>query len=361
MDTSDPAIFFNSDGICNHCQNFDVVVSRYWQPNALGKATIDQIVRDIKAKSTHSQYDCIIGLSGGVDSSYLAYVLKRDYDLRVLAIHVDGGWNSEIAVRNIERLCASLDIDLFVHVIDWDEMSALQLAFFRSSLPNQDIPQDHAFFTQLYAIARKFKVKYFLSGSNYATESVLPTEWGYDALDATHLRKVFQHFNGRQLCNYRTLSFFERYIYYPYLYRLQIVKPLNYIHYDRSDAIKTLETIGWCNYGGKHHESIFTKFFQSYYLIVKYGYDKRRAHLSSMILSGQTTRSEALDELAYPPYDKKSIEYEKEYIANKLNISAKEFDRILALPPTNPEDYGIDWKIGAAKAIRRTLRTLTNR
>ncbi len=347
MDTTDPEITFDEAGVCNHCRKFDLTLKPHWFPNDEGKKKLDTLIAQIQKDGRSSEYDCVIGLSGGIDSSYLAYILRTQYPtLRILAIHIDGGWNSELAVHNIENIVKLLQIDLYTAVIDWGEMRDLQLAYFKSSLANQDVPQDHAFFATLYNVANKKKIKYFLSGGNIATESILPSSWGYDAMDAKQLKAVHKKFGKIPLKNYITVSFFEKYIYYPYFKKFKIKRPLDFVPYIKEDAKKIIqEKLNWRDYGGKHHESRFTKFFQSHYLPEKFGYDKRKAHLSSLIVSGQLTREEALQEISKPLYDPKELNEDKEFLAKKLGISLDEFNQIMKLPKKTFKDYPSDYKL----------------
>ena len=346
MDTTDPEINFDENGVCNHCLKFENQLKKNWFPNEEGKKKLDTIINQIKNDGKNKKYDCVIGLSGGVDSSYLAYILKKLYpELRILAVHIDGGWNSELAVHNIENIVKILDIDLYTGVVPWEEMQDLQLAFFKSGLANQDVPQDHAFFATLYHVANQNGIKYFLSGGNLATESILPSSWGYDAMDVTQLKAVHEKFGKKKLKKYETVSFFKRKIYYPYFKKFKIVRPLDFLPYIKDEAKETIKNeLNWRDYGGKHHESKFTKFFQAYWLPTKFGFDKRKAHLSSLIVSGQMTRDEALKELEKPVYDEIELKEDKEFISKKLGISLEEFETIMKQPNKTFLDYPSDYK-----------------
>ncbi len=348
MDTSDPEIEFDENGVCNHCRRFENELKQRWFPNDEGKNKLDAIIKKIKEDGKKNEYDCVIGLSGGVDSSYLAYMLRTEYpDLRILAIHVDGGWNSELAVHNIENIVKKLDIDLHTEVIDWEEMKDLQLAYFKSQLANQDVPQDHAFFATLYKVAVKnFGIQYFLSGGNLATESILPTAWGYNAMDGKQLKAVHKKFGTIKLKNFTVLSFFKHRIYYPYIKKFKIIRPLDYWPYIKNEAKQIImEKLDWRDYGGKHHESRFTKFFQAHWLPTKFGYDKRRAHLSSLIVSGQISREEALKEMEEPLYDLKELEEDIEFLSKKMGLSVKEFKEIMEMPNKTFRDYPSNYKL----------------
>jgi N-acetyl sugar amidotransferase len=340
MDTSDPNIKFDAMGVCNHCHNFDQHLRPHWHPDETGRHMLDAIIAQIKKEGQGKLYDCAIGLSGGVDSAYLAYVARKQFDLRLLAVHVDGGWNSDIAIRNIENIVRILDIDLHTYVVDWEEMKDLQRAFLRSGLANQDVPQDHAFFAALYRDAQSYGLRYVLSGGNYATESILPSEWAYNAMDLRHLEAVHQRFGNGRLRTFPRVSFFRYYFWNHYAKRMQVVRPLNYLPYIKEEAIATLEReLGFRYYGGKHFESRFTKWQQLFYRPRKFGYDERRAYLSSLILSGQVTREQALATLAGDTENERQAEKDTEYILRKLDVSEDEFHQIMSQPPKTFRDY----------------------
>ena len=316
-----------------------------WFPNEEGKRRLNAVLQKIKQDGVNKDYDCILGLSGGVDSSYLAY-LTKEWGLRVLAFHVDAGWNSELAVKNIELLVKEIKLDLFTYVVNWEEVQDLQRAFFRAGVPNQDIPQDHVFFAILYKYAVKKGIKYVLTGYNYATESVLPISWGYDAMDAKHLKAIHKLFGSKKLKTYKTISFLEYYLLHPFIIRLKIIYPLNYMAYNKNEARELLKNkLGWKDYKQKHGESRFTKFFQNYYLPEKFGFDKRKAHLSSLILSQTITRDEALLELRKPLYDLSEFEEDRDFLIKKLSISRKEYDALMSNPPKKHEDYPSNKKL----------------
>ena len=329
MDTTDPRIFFNEQGECNHCQNFDLVLSKKWFPNQIGEHKIDEIVSKIKENGRGKDYDCIIGLSGGLDSSYLAYKASQ-FDLRILAVHVDAGWNSELAVQNIENIVKKCGLDLFTHVVDWSDMRDLHYAFFKAQVPNQDIPQDHAFFAALYNFATKHSIEYVLHGSNIATESVLPKAWGYNAMDSRHIKAIHKLYGKSRLNDYPFVNFFQLNFYYPYIKRMKVAKLLNYMPYTVKAAIKELEEkVDYRYYGGKHFESRFTKFFQAHFLPHRFGYDKKMAHLSALILSHQLTREEALREFKNPVYNSTTLEEDRSYFIKKLGIDEEEYEQIM--------------------------------
>lgn len=341
MDTSDPDITFDENGVCSHCLKYDTDARAIVERAESGAAEKDlqAVVDRIKRNSKGREYDCVIGLSGGVDSTYVAYQVKKR-GLRPLAVHFDSGWNSELAVSNIENIVKKLDIDLYTFVVDWEEMRDLQLSFFKASVANCDIPTDHAFLAVLYRTAAEHNIPYIITGTNFATEFILPQSWGYSPADLTHLRAIQKQFGKVPLRDYPTLGFWKRYLYYPLLKHIKVFRILNYLPYNKA-AVKELITreLDWRDYGGKHYESLFTRFFQAYYLPVKFGYDKRIPHLSSLIVSGQMTREEALKELELPTHPPEKLSDEKEFVAKKMGISLDEFERILAQPIKSYKEY----------------------
>tara|TARA_B100001057_G_C22833063_1_gene944169 strand:- start:525 stop:1664 length:1140 start_codon:yes stop_codon:yes gene_type:complete len=344
MDITDPEIYFDNQGICNHCNEFDKFTSKKWFPNQEGKKKLNIIFDKIKNYNVNEDYNCIIGLSGGIDSSYLA-LLVNEYKLRPLVIHVDAGWNSELAVNNIEKIVKYCGYDLHVHVMDWLEIKDLQLAYLKAGVSNQDVAQDHAFFASLYHYATKNRIKYILTGGNLATESVFPKTWHHSAMDSINLKSIHSRYGQKKLKNYKTISFFEYYFYYPFIKGMTVIRPLNFLPYNKSDAIKFLkEKVDFKDYGRKHGESRFTKFFQNYYLPKKFNMDKRLPHLSSLILSGTISRNQALEELKKPLYEKIELQEDKIYIAKKLGISVIELDKLIKKKGNHYSDYS-NWDI----------------
>ena len=332
MVSTDPEIVFDDQGVCSHCHSFDARIRPAWPLLEEGRGMLEEMILTIKEYGKGKPYDCIIGLSGGIDSSYIA-VKVAEWGLRPLVVHVDAGWNSELAVMNIEQICRRLGFDLVTHVVDWEEMKDMQLAFLRSNLANQDVPQDHAFFAALYGYAIKSRIKYVISGSNFATESILPASWGYDAMDATHVKTIHSRFGSRARGDFPVVSFFNLFVKYPMILKMKVLKPLNYFHYSKEEAIRILEKdYGWRYYGGKHYESRWTRFFQAYYLPYKFGYDKRKAHLASLVVSGQMSRGDALVALKTPLYDEKLLAEDKIFIAKKLGLSLAEFEDLINQP-----------------------------
>lgn len=360
MDTSDPNIRFDEAGVCNHCHTFENVTSRDWYPNAEGTRRWEVILQEMRAAGRGRDYDCILGLSGGIDSSYVALKAK-EWQLRPLVVHVDAGWNSELAVANIEKIVKYCNFDLHTHVVDWEEMRDLQLAYLRSGISNQDVPQDHIFFSSLYHFATSNGIRYILSGGNLATEGIFPTGWHGAAMDAINLKAIHRKYGERPLKSYKTIGFFEYYFWYPLVKKMRTARPLNYLSYDKNKAITELEnTIGWRSYGRKHGESLFTKLFQNHYLPTKFGYDKRRPHLSSLIVSGQLTRAEAVEKLAEPLYDPQELEIDINYFCKKLRISRDQFDGFITGPKRDYSEFANwdDWhrRLKSAQKFLERLR-----
>jgi len=341
MDTSDRIIRFDDKGVCDHCNNYYSHTLPNWRTDARGRQELDQMVNAVRAAGKGKDFDCIIGMSGGIDSSYLTYIAKAELGLRPLVFHVDAGWNSQVAVNNIERLVDGLGLDLFTEVINWEEMKDLQLAFFRSGVSHIDAPQDHAFFATMYKFATQHKVKYILTGANLSTECVRnPVEWMYYQSDSRQLRDIHAKFGARPLKTYPTTSILWHKLWLPYVKGIKVLKPLNHVPYIKEDAKALLiERFGWQPYPQKHFESRFTKFYESYWLPKRFGYDVRRVQFSSLILTGQMTREEALVELEKLPYDQQTIGQEVEFVANKLGIGIGELESYIVLPLKSYRDY----------------------
>ena len=326
MDSSDSKITFDEKGVCDHCNDFYTNIAVHWHTGDKGRAELDTIVRKIKREGEGKDFDCILGMSGGVDSSYLLHLAVTELGLRPLVFHVDGGWNSEIAVNNIQVMVDKLGLDLYTEVIDWEEMKNLQLAYFRSGVPHIDIPQDHAFIATLYNFASKYKIRYILNGGNISTECVRnPMEWLYYGTDMAQIRDIINRFCDIRLKSYPFSSILRHKFYLRYIQKVQVVKPLNYMPYNKQEALRLLEdTYGWKPYPQKHFESRFTKFYEGYWLPERFGFDTRKTQYSSLILTKQMTRDEALEKLKKPAYDPATIDDEFNYIATKLGITAKE-------------------------------------
>ena len=338
MDTSDEDITFDADGRCSHCAHYAQRARTELFEGAEGERRLDAIVQRIRRDGRGRSYDCIIGVSGGADSSYVAYLVKQR-GLRPLAVHLDNGWNSELAVHNVSKLLNALGIDLYTHVIDWEEFRDLQLAFLKAGVANCEAPTDHAITALLYRIAAREGVRHIISGSNVVGEAILPASWGYDNKDWRQIRAIHRRFGTIPLRTYPHLTA-GHFAYYTFVRGIRFVRILNHVRYVKKDAIGLMEReLGWRNYGAKHHESIYTRFFQAYLLPTKFGIDKRRAHFSTLICSGQMTREEALVQLAQPPCPPQQVRDDREFVIKKLGLSADEFDRIVSAPPKSHKDY----------------------
>lgn len=330
IDTTDINIKFDEWGNCNHCNKALEQKDKVWRNTVEGKRELDIIISTIKKRGKGKKYDCIIGISGGIDSSYVAYLCHL-YGLRMLGVHIDAGWNTEISEKNIKNLCEKLDIDLIIRTINKKEMMDIQRAYFRAEVINQDVPQDHAFFSELYKCSLENGQKYFISGGNFSSECILPKSWGYNSMDSDNLKDIHKQYGNIEMKEYPTLSFYDNYIKLPFLHGLKKIRPLNYINYDKEKALDELhDKIDFEYYGGKHCESVFTRLYQGYILPEKFGVDKRRAHLSSLIVSEQLTREEALEILKENPYIGTSQQEEDINIfINNIGIDRQEFDSII--------------------------------
>ncbi len=354
MDTSDPEIVFDENGVCNHCHDYDRMMAQKVIPGEAGRIYLERLVERIQRDGRGKPYDCVIGVSGGVDSTYVAYLVKK-MGLRPLAVHLDNGWDSELAVKNIEQALTRLGIDLYTEVLDWEEFRDLQVAFLKASTPDSEIPTDHAIWAVLGDMADKLKVRYILSGFNVRTESHLPRAWSYGHFDWKYIRSLYRRFGSkRRLETFPHIGFFT---YYRRLLTQRRVDILNYIDYNKTEAMRVLEQeLGWRYYGGKHHESIYTRFYQGYILPVKFGFDKRRCHLSSLICSGEISREAALQEIQKPTYAPSLQEEDREYVIKKLGLTEEEFEAIMKAPPKTFWDYPSYSRIVEGPLLRGAYR-----
>lgn len=341
MDTSDSKIVFDASGQCEYCNNYYSNIVPHWHTDGRGRADLERQIAEIKREGAGKPFDCLIGLSGGVDSSYLVHLATEEFGLRPLLYHVDAGWNSQEAVNNIEKLVDGLNLDLYTEVVNWPEMKDLQLAFFKAGVPHLDTPQDHVFFAGLYNFAAKNNVKHILTGANYSTECVRePLEWHYHASDLRQLKDIHERFGTRKLKSFPTAGILKFKVFYRYFKGIKVVKPLNHIPYFKEAAMDLLvNEYGWQRYAAKHYESRFTRFYEGYWLIKKFGYDKRRAHFSSLILTGQLTREEALAKIAILPFTDETVRQDFEYVATKLGIEVSELQAMLDGPNYSFADY----------------------
>ena len=357
MDTTDSKIEFDQNGVCDFCNDYYENILPGWKQGEAGMRELQEIAKKIRAEGKGKKYDCIIGMSGGVDSSYLCYVAKKIMHLRPLIYCVDTGWNLKLADENTKRIVDALELDMYTEVIDWDEMKDLQLAFFKSQVPYQDLPQDHAIFAGLYNYAVKNKIKYVLTGANNATECIRPpVEWVYQN-DIVLIDDIHKKFGKKPLRTFPRCGLLKSRLYYAYFKGMKRVAPLNYIEYDKAKVKQFLQDeFGWVAYENKHYENVFTRFYEGYYLPHKFGYDKRRVYFSNEVLAGTMTRDEALEELAKQPYDPEQMMLDKAFIAEKLEISVEEFENLIEGPNKSYKDYKNSyWMISLGTVVLRKL------
>ncbi len=341
MDTTDSKIVFDENGVCDHCLDFEQNVKPNWHTDDRGDAELKDIIAKIKEDGKGRDFDCIIGMSGGADSSYLLHVAVKEYGLRPLVFHVDGGWNSQIAVNNINVMIEKLGLDLYTEVINWEEMKDFQLAYFKAGVANIDVPQDHAFVATLYNFAAKYNIKYILNGGNISTECVRnPLEWIYYGTDMAQIGDIRNKFGTNPMKTYPFSSVLRHKLYLRYIQKVQVVKPLNYFPYIKEQAMQVLANeYGWIPYPQKHFESRFTKFYEGYWLPKKFGFDTRKVQYSSLILTGQMTREQALEKLKAPAIADDDAKHDFEYIATKLDISVEELKKYFDQPNKTYKDY----------------------
>lgn len=341
LDTSYPGITFDGIGRCSAYNYFHSIVKPRWSTGELGRRQLQTIIDSIKTARRGKEFECVIGLSGGLDSSYMLHKVVREFGIRPLVFHVDGGWNSEIAVHNINVLVEKLGLDLYTEVINWDEMRDFQLAWFKSGVPHIDVPQDHAFIAVLYRFAEKYKIKHILNGGNISTECVqTPLPYFYFGSDMRQIRDVVSKFGKVPMNTYPFTSIFYHKIYLRYMRAVKVIKPLNFMPFTRTEAISVLEReYGWKSYPQKHFESRFTKFFEGYWLPTRFGFDIRRVQFSSLILTGQMTRADALKQLEEPSYSSEAMSEDFSYISTKLGISTTELMYYHEMPKKFYWDY----------------------
>lgn len=339
LDTKDDSnIYFNEHGICNHCLEYESVSKLLFEERKAKPDFIKNKLAEIKAWGKNKAYDCIMGVSGGVDSTYLCYKLK-ELGIRPLLVHFDNGWNSELAVNNIENMIKKLGFDLYTYVVDWNEFRDLQLSYFKAGVMDLEVPTDHGFYAALYKTAAKKNIKYIISGHNIVTEYILPQSMIWRKLDLLNLKSIHKKFGTYKLKTFPQLGFFENF-YFTVTKKFEMFRMLNYMDYDKEEAKKVItKELNWRDYGGKHYESVFTRFFQGYILPEKFGVDKRKAHLSNLVCSGQITKEEALKEFAKPAYDPEQLATDKEYVIKKLGMSESEFETYMKKPKVNHSDF----------------------
>lgn len=339
MDTSDSKIVFNENGMCDHCHNFYTNIKPNWNPQG-NPEILEKLLEKIKKNGTGKKYDCLIGLSGGVDSSYVAYCAVKKWGLRPLIYAVDTCWNLDVANGNIEKIVNNLGVDVHYEKMDHDEMMDLQLAFFKSQVPYQDSPQDHMIFASLNNFAAKEGFKYILTGGNYSTECVRePNEWVHEN-DVKLIKDIHRKFGTKPLDHMKFCGMFKYRLYYRYVKGIQVCKVLDMVPYLKKDAIEELQKeFAWEPYENKHFESIFTRFYEGYWLPRKFGYDKRRAHFSSLVLTGQLSRDEALEILKKPPYSEETAMQDMAFICGEMEISVHEFKKLMDGENRTYRDY----------------------
>jgi putative aminotransferase len=359
MDTSDPNIIFDERGWCDYCNNFESEIMPNWHTEQKGEAMLQSLADKIRQEGKGKDFDCIIGLSGGLDSSYVTYVVKEKMGLRPLLFHVDAGWNTDRAVGNIEKLVDGLGLELYTEVINWEEMKDLQVAFLRSQIPDQDLPQDAAFFSSLYKFARKYKIKTIITGSNYSTECCRePEEWGgYLGIDKILFKDIHSRFGKSPLSTFPLIDILVYKIFYQRILGMKVAMPLNMVPFIKMDAEKELERLfGWQKFKHKHFESRFTRFYEDFWLPRKFGFEKRRAHFSSLITTNQMTREQALARISQPEMDEHTLKLEFEYVSNKLDLTIDELQAIFDGENKTYRDYrNKRWLIGLGTHILRWI------
>ena len=355
MDTiADPNIKFDKDGVCNYYHEYKEAEKDCLKGNK-GRLKQELLASKIKMAPGKKGYDCILGLSGGADSTYLAYLAKK-LNLNPLLVHFDYGWNSDIAIKNVENAVEASGFDLYTIVMDWPEFKSLQRSFFKASVLDLDVPADHMIFGALFQVAKKFNIKYLLSGNNVWTEHTLPKEWNYNKFDLKNLKNIHKKFENTSLSHLPSLGVWQH-AKYQLIYNIERVNLLDYQEFIREDILKVIEKeMNWINYGGKHQESVFTRFYQGYILPAKFNIDKRKAHLSNLIYSGQLSKKEALLELAHPAYNEDLMNQDFEYVAKKLGFTDNEFEKVLLLPNIEHKFYGTD--IGQRKFYFKTMKMM---
>jgi N-acetyl sugar amidotransferase len=360
MDTTDPDILFDDNGICNHCTNAIELLKQ--PPYGLSlvdkEKALNEFVQQIKESGKGKKYDCVIGLSGGVDSSYVAYMVKQ-WGLRPIAVHLDNGWDSEESTRNIENICKILDIDLYTNVLDWNNFKDLQMAFLKASTPDSEIPTDNIIMETLYRVANKNGVKYILSGCNITSESILPKAWSQGHRDKKYITAVYKKYGKRKKLAIPILSIYQV-ILYKRFKGINYVNTLDYIQYDKEQAKEYLKQhLNWQDYGRKHGESTYTRIYQEYILPYKFGYDKRRIHYSSLIAAGQLSRQDAMEMLKQPLYGNQlDLENDIIYLCNKFGITKNDFEKIMSLPIKSMNDYPNDSKTFHFKLLNILFKLL---
>lgn len=341
---ADPDIRFDADGVCNYYHEYQAAAATQVFTGDAGKKKLEEVVAAIKKDGAGKTYDCIIGLSGGVDSTYVALLVKQ-LGLRPLAVHLDNGWNSELAVKNVENIITKLGFDLYTLVVNWEEFRDIQLAYLKASVVDIEVVSDHAIFATMYKLAKEKNIGYIISGTNVVTEYIMPPSWLYHKMDYANLKDIHDRYGTRKRKTYPSFDF-RKHVYYSAMLKLSPISILNYVPYDKREIKEVIKKeLDWRDYGGKHYESVFTKFYQAYILPEKFHIDKRKAHLSTLICSGQMTRDEALAELARPLYPEKELATDKEYVLKKFGLTAEAFDAIMKQPRREHSEFKSDIRL----------------
>jgi N-acetyl sugar amidotransferase len=360
MDSSDVNILYDEEGLCDYCKNYDLFIGPSWQNSINNPENFNEEIDRIRQAGKNNKFDCIIGLSGGLDSSYTAYVIKEKMGLRPLLVHVDAGWNTDQAVSNIEKLVNGLDLDLYTEVADWDSVKRMQVAFLRSGIPDQDLVQDAIFFSTIYHFAKKNKIKYIITGSNFSTECCRePEEWGgYLGIDKLLFDNIWKLYGDDKFIDFPLIDITIYKLWYKIVYGMKVIHPLNFISYEKKKAEKELHNrFGWQPFKHKHHESRFTRFYEDYWLPRRFGFDKRRAHFSSLIMTGQMTRDEALNRISTSEMSEHFLKQEFEYVAHKLDLSKEELQKLFESPKKYYYHYkNKRWFIALGTILMRWFR-----
>lgn len=354
---ADPDISFDEKGICNYYYDYLEAEKRDVFHGDEGRKKLQQLVTQVKNDGAGKTYDCLIGVSGGVDSTYVAWLVKG-LGLRPLAVHLDNGWDSELAVKNIENIVSKLNIDLFTLVVNWEEFKDIQLSYLKASVVDIEVVSDHAIFATMYKLAKEKGIGYIISGTNVVTEHIMPPSWLYKKMDFANLNDIHKQYGNVKIRTYPTLDF-KKYVYYSSVFRLSPVSILNYIPYNKKEVKELIKKeLDWRDYGGKHYESVFTKFYQAYILPEKFKIDKRKAHLSTLICSGQLTKEEALKELEQPLYNEHDLKQDKEYVLKKFGLTAAAFEEIMKTPRRMHGDFKTDTRLkeNYMKLLQKTQR-----
>lgn len=334
---ADPDIRFDQEGVCSYIHDYYKHFDENIPVNP--NQQLEEVIDRIKKEGKNKPYDCLTGISGGVDSSYLIYKAK-EWGLRPLIVHFDNGWNTEISVRNINNIINKTGFELFTLVVNWEEFRDLQLSYIKAGVVDLEVPTDHAIYATWFKLANKFKLKYVLSGNNYITESIMPNSWIFNKADAVNLMNIHEKFGQIKLKTYPIVKPLQQ-VLYNYMLDIKVVKPLNMIPYNKTEAKETLRIeFGWADYGGKHYESFYTKFYQAYILPQKFKIDKRKPHLSNLILSKQIDKAEAIKELQMPLYNENELRADTEYFIKKLGLTESFFREYLTAPRINHIEYG---------------------